>query len=218
MNRRQLALCLGANTALAALATLPAALHAQGAPAGFTEGRDYLKLDKPLTVPPGKIEVVEFFGYWCPHCNAFEPTLEAWVKKLPADQVSFRRVAIAFGVAQEPLQKLYFALETLGLVDSLHRKVFAALHVQKLPMNKEADIGAWAQANGADPAKILDAMKGFTVATKARQARQLAEGYAIDGVPSIGIQGRYRTAPSIAGSGDRALAATDALIAQLRKS
>ncbi len=217
MNRRHLALSLGASASLAALAALPGPLRAQGAPAGFTEGRDYLKLDKPLSMPAGKIEVVEFFGYWCPHCNAFEPTLDAWVKALPAEQVNFRRVSIAFGVAQEPMQKLYFALESLGLVDSLHRKVFAALHVQKLPMNKEADIAAWAQANGIDPAKILDAMKGFTVATKARQARQLAEAYAIEGVPTLGIHGRYRTAPSIAGSEQRALAVTDSLIAQLHK-
>ncbi len=214
MNRRDFVLTVAAG---AALANFPAIVLAQAAQGGFVEGRDYLKLDKPLPVAPGKIEVVEFFGYWCPHCNAFEPTLEVWVRKLPADQVVFRRVPIAFGATQEPLQKLYFALESLGLVESLHRKVFAAIHVQKMPMNKEADIAAWAQANGADAAKILDAMKGFSVATKTRQARQLADGYAIDGVPTIGIQGRYRTAPSIAGSGERALAATDALIAQLRK-
>ncbi len=214
MNRRDCVLAMAAGVALA---HFPATVLAQAASAGFVEGRDYLKLDKPLPVSPGKIEVVEFFGYWCPHCNAFEPALEAWVRKLPADQVNFRRVPVAFGAAQEPLQKLYFALESLGLVESLHGKVFAAIHVQKMPMSKESDIAAWAQANGADPTKILDAMKSFSVATKTRQARQLADGYAIDGVPTLGIQGRFRTAPSIAGSGERALAATDALIAQLRK-
>ncbi len=212
MKRRDWALGLLAGSCLAGL---PAIAGAQGPQAAPVEGRDYLKLDKPLPVLPGKVEVVEFFGYWCPHCNAFEPALEAWVRKLPADKVNFRRVAIAFGAAQEPLQKLYFALDALGLVDTLHRKVFSAIHVQKLPMNKESEIAAWADSVQADTAKILDAMKGFTVATKARQARQLAEGYAIDGVPTIGIQGRYRTAPSIAGSGERALAVSDALIAQL---
>ena len=210
MNRREFA----AGTAGLLLASAATPLWAQGEPA---EGRDYLRVATPVPVPPGKVDVVEFFGYWCPHCNAFEPALDAWARKLPAAQVSFRRVPVAFNAAQEPLQKLYFALEALGLVDGLHRKVFNALHVAKQRLDKDSEISAWLQANGADAAKIMDSMKSFTVATKARQARQLAEGYKIEGVPTLGIQGRYMTSPSIAGTPERALAVADQLIAQSRK-
>lgn len=210
MNRREWA--LGA-TALA-LNGLSLPLWAQGGP---VEGRDFQRVAQPVPVSGAAVEVVVFFGYWCPHCNTFEPTLDAWAKKQPP-QVNFRRVAVSFNAAQEPMQRLYFALEALGLVDALHRKVFAALHVERKRLNNDADIRAWAQWVGTDAAKLLDAMKSFTVATKSRQARQLAEAYGIEGVPTLGIQGRWMTSPSIAGSAERALAVTDALVAQVRKA
>ena len=212
MKRREFASC--AAVAAWALAGLTAPARAQGgAP---VEGRDYQRVAQPVAVPEGKVDVVEFFGYWCPHCNAFEPVLDAWVHKLPA-HVSFRRMPIAFNAAQEPTQRLYFALEALGLVDTLHRKVFVAMHAQRQRLDKDSEISAWAQANGADGAKILDAMKSFSVATKVRQSKQLAEAFRIEGVPTLGIAGRYMTSPSIAGTAERALVVTDALIAQSRK-
>ncbi len=211
MNRRDWVICAAGAT----LAGLALPLQAQGGPP--VEGRDYLRVAQPVPVPDGKVDVVEFFGYWCPHCNAFEPVLDAWAKKLPA-YVNFRRMPVAFNAAHEPMQRLFFALDSLGLVESLHRKVFAALHVQRLRLDKEADIGDWVKNNGADATKVLDAMKSFSVATKIRQSKQLAEGFKIDGVPTLGIQGRFMTSPSIAGTPERALAAADALIAQSHKA
>ena len=73
--------------------------------------------------------MVEFFWYGCPHCNAFEPTLDAWAKKLPAD-VAFRRMPVAFSAPHERTRSLYYALEAMGLVEALHRKVFAAIHAE----------------------------------------------------------------------------------------
>jgi len=216
MNRREFALGqAGVVLSGLVLPGLVLPVWAQGAP---QEGRDFIRVAQPVPVPDGKVEVVEFFGYWCPHCSAFEPALDAWVKKLPTAQVNFRRVPISFNAAQEPMQRLYFALESLGLVDTLHRKVFTAIHVNRQRLDKDADIATWAQANGADAPKILEAMKSFSVATKVRQAKQLAEGYKIEGVPTLGIQGRYMTSPSIAGTQERALAVADALIAQSRKA
>jgi len=207
MNRRDWVL------AAAGLAGLPLAALAQGAP---QEGRDYKRVATPVPVADGKVEVVEFFGYWCPHCNDFEPTLEAWAKKLP-QAVTFRRIPVAFSPGQEPLQRLYYALEALGQVEALHRKVFAALHVERKRLNTDADIGAWLQSVGADSAKLQDTMKSFSVATKLRQSKQLADAYRIEGVPTLGIQGRFMTSPSIAGTSERALAVTDALLVQVRK-
>jgi protein dithiol oxidoreductase (disulfide-forming) len=211
MNRREFALSLVAASAVAGM-TAPA--QAQSEP---TEGREYTRLQSPVPVAvAGKIEVIEFFGYWCPHCNNFEPALEAWARKLPAD-VNFRRIPVAFAAAQETLQKLYFALEGLGLLDSLHRKVFAAVHVQHMRLDKDADVASFATANGIDPTKLLDAVKSFAVATKCRQAKQQAEAFHIDGVPTLGIQGRYLTSLSLAGGAEPALLVTDALIRKARR-
>jgi protein dithiol oxidoreductase (disulfide-forming) len=210
MNRRRFAIRLAA---AAAAPSLPLAAHAQGAP---VEGRDYARLAQPLPMPAtGKIEVVEFFGYWCPHCNSFEPTLDAWVRKLPAD-VAFRRMPVAFSAPQEPYAKIYFSLEAMGQLEQMHRKVFAAIHVQRQRLEKDSEILAFMTANGVDAGKFGEVYKSFTVASKFKQARQLADAYRIDGVPTLGIHGRFFTSPSRAGGADQALRVADQLIQRAR--
>ena len=182
------------------------------------EGTHYVKLAQPVPVAAsGKVEVVEFFWYGCPHCHALEPALEAWIKRLPAD-VSFRRAPVAFSPQHEFHQRLYFTLEAAGLVEALHRKVFSAIHTERKSLTREADVAAFFTANGQDGAKLVETMKSFAVQTKARQARQLAEAYRIDGVPALGVQGRYYTSAAMAGGPDRAFAVTDYLIGVARRS
>jgi protein dithiol oxidoreductase (disulfide-forming) len=191
--------------------------RAQGAP---KEGTHYVRLQTPaaVTLPADKkIEVVEFFWYGCPHCYAFEPTLEAWVKKLPAD-VSFRQVPVGFMAAHQQHQRLFYALEEMGVLATMHRRVFAAIHQQNRRLGNEADIVAFANANGVDGAKLAESMKGFGVSTKATRARQLTDAYKIDGVPALGIHGRFYTAASLAGSHERAVAVADHLIGLARKA
>jgi thiol:disulfide interchange protein DsbA len=192
----------------------------------FVEGKNYRVLAQrlPPAVPAGKIEVIEFFWYGCPHCNAFEPTLEAWVKKLPSD-VMFRRVHVGFRPTFEPQQRLYVTLEAMGLVDALQRKIFYAIHQQGARLDKPEQIFDFVASNGVDRAKFIETFNSFGVQTKVRQGKQLAEAYKIDGVPALGIHGRYYTSPSLAGGEGvpevdgqtRALTLTDQLIAQVRK-
>ena len=204
--------------ALAAAGMALGASPVAQAQAGFTEGKDYVKLGTPApTSSPGKIEVVEFFWYGCPHCNVFEPQLDAWSKKVPAD-VAFRRVPVAFTALHETHARVFYALEAMGQVEAMHRKVFAAIHQQRKRLDKEADIVAFMAENGVDGAKFTEAFKSFGVATKVRQAKSLSEAYKIDGVPSMGIQGRFFTSGSLAGSNERALATTEYLIGVVRKS
>ena len=211
MNRRRFALRLAAAAFTPSLA--PSA-RAQGAP---VEGRDYARLAQPLPMPgTGKVEVVEFFGYWCPHCNSFEPTLDAWARKLPAD-VAFHRVPVAFSAPQEPYAKIFLSLEAMGLLEQMHRKVFAAIHVQHQHLEKDSEILAFMTANGVDATKFSETYKSFTVASKFKQARQLADAYRIDGVPTLGIHGRYFTSPSLAGGAEQALKVTDQLIQRARQ-
>jgi thiol:disulfide interchange protein DsbA len=215
IERRQFsAALLGTGLGASALGlALPA--QAQGGP---VEGTHYVRLSQPLPAPGGgKVEVVEFFWYGCPHCYTFEPTLEAWVKRLPAD-VGFRRVPVAF--RDEPFgahQRIYYALEAMGQLDAVHRKVFFAIHNERARLDKPADIGAFMAKNGIDSAKFLDVYNSFSVQTKSRQAKQLAEAYKIDGVPAIGVHGRYYTSVSLAGSPERALQVTDFLVQRVRK-
>jgi len=212
INRRDLT---GAGAAFALVAA--AGARAQGGPTPV-EGKDFVRLPvaAPVVAPAGKIEVVEFFSYGCPHCYAFEPLLEPWLKKQPED-VAFRRVPAAFNAAWEGLAKIFYALESTGQVEAMHKRIFAAIHVQRQKLDKEADIAAFVKSAGGDDAKFLDAYKSFGVATKLRQGKQLAEAYKIDGVPTLGIHGRWFTAGSLAGSHERALMVADQLIQRARK-
>ena len=216
MKRREFnAWAAGTVGAATALTPWGEAAWAQGGP---VEGTHYLRLAQvaPVSAPTGKIEVVEFFWYGCPHCNALEPTLEEWAKKLPPD-VAFRRVPVGFAAVHESHQRLFYALEAMGQLDAMHKRIFAAIHNGHQRLDKEADQVAFLKAQGVDTAKFLDNLKSFSVQTKARQAKQLSEAYKIDGVPALGVHGRYLTSGSMTGDNARALAVVDFLVQRVRK-
>lgn len=224
LQRRDFSTCLAAGAGFGALLIgLP--VCAQSAP---VEGVNYIRLAQPLPISvPGKIEVIEFFWYGCPHCNAFEPALEPWTQQLPAD-VAFRRVPVWF--REEPFtahQKIYFALESLDLLPTMHRRVFFAIHSERQSLSRPDDIAAFMTRNGVDGQKFMAAYNSFSVQTKVQQARSLAAGYKIDAVPAMGVQGRFYTTGSLAntnagatspgGSNERMLVVVDALVDKLRK-
>jgi thiol:disulfide interchange protein DsbA len=217
MQRREFSQAALAAASAGTLAALPLGVQAQGKPP--VEGKDYLLLSKPAPseAPAGQIEVVEFFWYSCPHCNEFEPQLEAWAAKAPKD-VSLRRVPVSFRPDFEPQQRLYYVLEALGKMAALHKKVFYAIHVEKQSLNTADLVTAWAQKQGIDKAKFTELYNSFPVNMKARKATQLQEAFMVDGVPALGVDGRYYTSGSLAGNMARALTVTDHLLTLARKT
>ncbi len=216
MQRREFSISAASVAAAASLGTLALAAQAQGKPP--QEGSDYVVLDKraPVEAPAGKVEVVEFFWYSCPHCHHFEPALEEWIKKAPKDVV-VRRVPVAFRPDFEPQQRLYYVLEAMNKVEELHKKVFHAIHVEKQAMNTAELVTGWAEKQGLNKAKFVEMYNSFSVATKARKATQLQDAYKVDGVPAVGVAGRFYTSGTLAQTMDRALLVTDYLIIQARK-
>ena len=217
MQRREFSqAALSAATLAGLSAALPVTAQAQGKPP--TEGTDYLLLDKPAPVDAAadKVEVVEFFWYSCPHCNVFEPQFDAWAKKV-AKTVSVRRVPVSFRPDFEPQQRLYYVLEALDKVDALHKKVFYAIHVEKQALNTAELVAAWAEKQGVNKAKFTELYNSFPVNLKARKATQLQDAFKVDGVPALGVAGRYYTSGSLAGTMERALMVTDHLIMLARK-
>lgn len=181
------------------------------------EGFDYRVLPiAQATEAKGKIEVIEFFWYGCPHCHDFEPQLDAWVKRQAKD-VSVKKVPVAFRDDLLPHSQLFYALESLGK-SNLHAKVMETMHVGKKKLLSESDIADWAVSQGIEREAFLKAFKSFTVTSKARAANQIAQAYRIDGVPTVAVQGKYITSPSItAGSKARAIEAMDHLVNKARK-
>ena len=184
----------------------------------FRSGKDYITLDRPVATEAGsgKIEVLEFFWYSCPHCNVFEPAFEQWTKKAAKDVV-VRRVPVAFREDFVPQQRLYYTMEAMNLVEKMHIRVFSAIHGEKQMLNTDASVLAWAEKQGIYKAKFVETYKSFGVATKAKRAVQLQNDFKIEGVPSLGVAGRYYIDGTLAGSMPRALQVADALINQTRQ-
>jgi thiol:disulfide interchange protein DsbA len=214
MKRRDFSL-MASGAALAAGTLWSPAAQAQATK--IEAGDDYVALDAraPVEAPAGKIEVVEFFWYSCPHCNAFEPLLETWIKKLPKD-VAFRRAPVAFRDDFIPQQRLYYALDALGLVDQLHGKVFNAIHVEKLDLSKPPAILEWVAKQGVDKAKFNEQFTSFSVASKASKAAQLQNAYRVEGVPALGVAGRFYTDGTLAKGMERATKVVESLVALVR--
>ncbi len=214
MFRRQLIQTASA-IGVASATVLPAVSFAQSR---YQEGADYVALDKrvPSDTAAGRVEVVEFFWYNCQHCNAFEPRLEQWVAKLPKD-VSLRRVPVAFRDDFVPQQRLFYALEAMGKVEELHKKVFYAIHVDKRQLTNQAAIGDWIVTQGVDKKKFDDLYNSFAVQTKATRAAKLQNDFKVSGVPAMGIAGRFYTDGALAQSMERALQITDFLITEVKK-
>lgn len=191
---------------------------AQGAP---SEGNGYEKMGTPVPVSlsAGKVEVVEFFSYACPHCAQFEPLLGAWAKKPPTG-AEFRRVPVVFvGRNGKNFQAMYYALEELRLLDLLHGKAFEAIHVNRTlkPEATPEEIATWVGKNGGDAAKFLAAFSSFSTNAKIMRADQMTKTYEVDGVPLLIVQGRYRTSPAIARTEEAALRVTNYLVEMVRK-
>lgn len=181
--------------ALVAAATL-AASTAFAQVGTLKEGVNYVVVQppQPTTAPAGKVEVIEFFGYWCPHCNEFEPTMRDWARRNEAKvAMVYVPVPTAFRASESNLQRLYYALDAMGKEKELRSKVFASIHdTHTLAYNADADaIASWAEKNGIDRKQFVDTFNSFAVQSKVTRANQIAAAYGVTGIPELGVGGKY---------------------------
>jgi thiol:disulfide interchange protein DsbA len=181
--------------------------------ANIIAGHDYAVLDVPqLQENNGKIEVVEFFSWGCPHCYEFYPKLARWLATMPKGS-SFKRVPVAIGHTEwEALAKAYYALQSTGDVDRLDSQIFEDIHKNHVWLNDEPSITAWVGKHGVDVAKFTAAYRSFGVNTSAGQAEQKAVDYRLTGVPTLAIAGKY----TVSGDQGKMLSTSDQLIAMER--
>ncbi len=160
-------------------------------------GVEYVTLSAPQPVQNvgKKVEVIEFFMYHCPHCNALEPQLEQWVKK-QGNAINFRRIHMPATGVNDPEAHLHLTLEAMGKSEEMQPKVFKAMHVDRIRLTSDPVIIDWVGKNGIDRTKFLDVWNSFGVMTKLRRAPQVMNNYKIDGVPTLVIDGKYQTSPA----------------------
>jgi thiol:disulfide interchange protein DsbA len=186
---------LGLAAAFATCAALPAMAASPQA------GAQYVVLPSAQPTDTGKkVEVIEFFAYYCPHCHAFEPSLHAWVQK-QGDAIVFKRVHVPGGASVLPQQRLFYTLDAMGLLDQYHRKVFDAMHEQHLRLSSDEQVFDWVAQNGIDRAKFIDTYRSFGIQARLRRAAAMMDAYGVDRWPLVVIDGRFVTSPSHAGAG-----------------
>ncbi len=151
----------------------------------------------------GKVEVLEFFAYTCPHCFAMEPLTAKWAQTLP-ENVVFKRVPVGFNAGMADLQKLYYSLEALDRLD-LHEKVFQALHRERKRIGSFSAMADWIETQGVERKDFEAAFKSFGINNKVARANELTKNYGIDSTPSLAIGGRYVTSPGMTGTYESAV-------------
>src|SRR5438105_8866745 len=177
----------------------------------------YSEVNPPQPVDAkGKIEVVEFFWYGCPHCYNLEPHIEAWLKNLPPD-VEFRRIPAVFNQRWAHDAAIFYTFEVLGVLPKLHRPFFEAIHRDHLRSDDQQAMTEWLQKHGVEPKKFFDTMKSFGVQSKTRRAAQLSVAYKIDGTPAMAVQGRYTVSADQGGSREGMLDTVSYLVNMVRK-
>lgn len=204
-----------------------AALNAAATPQNPASGTEYAVLPVAQPVPAGKkIEVLEFFAYWCPHCHAFEPLLADWVKK-QGDNIVLKRIHVPKGDLTLPQQKLFFTLEVMGVAEQNQARVFNAMHVQREKFTKDEQVFEWVAKNGFERKKFIDIYRSLPVQNRVKQADKAMRDYGIDSWPMIIVDGRYKTSPQQASASlpesapeieyhKAALAVMDHLVAKAR--
>ena len=179
-------------------------------------GKEYVELSNAVPVSvPGKIEVVELFWYGCPHCYHFEPTINPWAEKLPAD-VNFKRIPAMFGGPWDAHGQMFLTLEAMGVEHSVHAAVFDAIQNQRKQLTKPEDMAEFLATQGVDKDKFLATFNSFAIKGQVQQAKELAKKYEITGVPSMVVNGKYRFDLGTAGGPEGVLNVADQLIAKER--
>lgn len=192
-----------------------------GAASAQVAGKDFQTITPAQPTPAGKIEVIEFFSYSCPHCSSLQPSLAAWLKRKPAN-VEFRRVPAVFQDSWLPYAQLYYTVEAMGLVDRLHHDVFAAIHNQKVRLNDPKVLFDWVASKGVDRQKFMDTYNSFSVKSLTQRAVETTRRYSVPFTPALVVDGRFLTGPSMTSPGssvdyDRFFKVLDQMIAGVGK-
>ncbi|AUZ44091.1 thiol:disulfide interchange protein DsbA [Pseudomonas orientalis] len=191
-------------------------MTAQAADVPLEAGKTYVELTNPVPVSvPGKIEVVELFWYGCPHCYAFEPTINPWAEKLPKD-VNFKRIPAMFGGPWDAHGQLFLTLEAMGVEHKVHNAVFNAIQKEGKRLTKPDEMADFVATQGVDKDKFLATFNSFAIQGQIKQAKELAQKYGVQGVPTLIVNGKYRFDLGSTGGPEQTLNVADQLIAKER--
>lgn len=166
----------------------------------YQAGTHYKVLARPVptSAEEGKVEVVEFFLYSCPHCFKFEPLIGKWANNPPSG-VAFKTIPASFGPNAELHAKAHYTAINLGVKDPVHGALFDAIHKHGTQLNNVAAIEKVFVDNGVKAEDFKKVFKSFTVDNQVRRGEVLGQAYAVAGVPALAVAGKYWITAAMAG-------------------
>ena len=189
-------------------------MSAQTIAAQIVDGKDFRTLNPAVETIEDTIEVIDFFAYTCGHCLRLAPLLDEWQKKLPQD-VSFRRVPVAWEPATQFLSRIFYTFEALGRLEDLHPAFWQ--DIMQGNITSEADLQQWLQSHKVNLTEWNKTYQSFSVTMKTQQAFQSWQNYRLDATPYVAVGGKYLTAPHLAGSRQKTIEVLDELIERERQ-
>jgi thiol:disulfide interchange protein DsbA len=166
--------------------------------ASFSEGVEYKTLPLAAQTPTQAKEVRELFFYGCSHCYQFEAPLNEWLARKPAG-VKFVRQPGLFDGRWAWSAAVFYTAQALNIEDKIHHAMFDAMFGKGPKPTSTEDIYQIFVRQGADYAQVKATFDSFGVRNQIENAMRLTRQYEIDGVPSLVVNGKYLTSPSMAG-------------------
>ena len=205
---------------LAAFALAFAAAVAARAQEEFVAGRDYVVIEPPLPVrvEPGKVEVLEFFNFSCPHCFRIQRPFNQWQSGEDMSNVEIVRSPVPFQQHNGHYARAFYTLESLGAAKEYYSKMFGAVHRERKLLNSKGRFVDWLEEEGFDAAKAEAAYDSFSVAVKVSRAEETAAAYGVESTPQFAVGGKYVVHGALAGSRERMFEILSALVADERKA
>ncbi|PTN11383.1 thiol:disulfide interchange protein DsbA/DsbL [Nitrosomonas aestuarii] len=186
--------------------------------AEIVEGRDYKVLENQQPVrSDDRIEVIEFFWYGCQYCNSLHPHIKEWLKNKPSD-VDFRYVPAIFRDNWIPGAKAFYTIETLDIMETIHDKIYDAIHQDKINLTDESVLFGWVEKQGVDKEKFVNIYNSFTIQNQVARSNQMTRQYQLTGVPALVIEGKYVTSGRQGGTPQLTIRILDEIIDMVRKS
>lgn len=166
---------------------------------------------QPTQVQPGRIEVLEFFWYGCPHCFAMEPHVEKWLQSKAGD-VEFIRVPGVLNKVWMAHARAYYTAQKLGVLDRIHRPLFDAMHREKRKIFSDEELRAFFEEKGVNADEFTRIFTSHEVEIRVKQAYVLAQNYRLTGVPAFIVNGKYATSGQLAGTYENIITTLNRLI------
>jgi len=181
----------------------------------FKEGVQYSLIKPPIPseVPAGKVEVTELFWYGCPHCYALEPTIQKFLSEKPSD-VDFVRVPATLSPRWAFHAKLYYVGQLLDPKGDkhLHSKIFDALQKQRRNINTDDALVRFFTDQGFNADQVKGALNSMEMKAMMARADEVGLKSGADSVPTLIVNGKYLTSPSMAGGEEKLLQTVNYLV------